>query len=579
MSAITNALHSADESYLVGMSNKGLYKRAVKDLESADGTVTPDGETLVVAIGGETVILRDPLWESTCSCPSRSICRHVLTAILFAQSHLGEDTEDTAEEEPDIAAEETPPPPQETEPITVEDVPAPAPPDDDVMQNVRDGSALCAELLSRGLVRMPENLADHLEAAAVRAHTQKMAIAERNFRELAGLLGDLRERRAIFRTEAFLQRLTGLFAHLDGIRSGMVTELGDFKRTYEKHPGDLKLLGLGEREVTGGEYEGKVYYFLNLDPEASQTFYSWSDLRPVFYDSVTPRKRSTAPWNAAVPMAKLMESKLTLVNAKVCGGKLSSSQETEIAVRTKGDLNCDELRRHIHTDFRELAVWLSGRDRTEDTERLCLVCPLVCKASRFDAHAQELRMTMEDAASNHADLRVGYRRETKTFIEELERIGRIMLEKPDANYVWLCLADFTDGELVLSPLEVYNFITVDRGTPYRLPPQLEARENRKAPEILAFLDDVEDWLCELLQCGLRAAPDRRGHALARQAERCGMYGLSSLLTALADKAEGFRHAMHADPQDALRDMTRITRYLMLGRQKLALISALNTMQS
>ena len=105
MSAITNALHSADESYLVGMSNKGLYKRAVKDLESADGTVTPDGETLVVAIGGETVILRDPLWESTCSCPSRSICRHVLTAILFAQSHLGEDTEDTAEEEPDIAAE------------------------------------------------------------------------------------------------------------------------------------------------------------------------------------------------------------------------------------------------------------------------------------------------------------------------------------------------------------------------------------------------------------------------------------------------------------------------------------------
>ena len=90
MSALTNALRSADESYLVGMSNRGLYKRAVKDLETADGTLTPDGETLVVSVSGETVTLRDPLWESTCSCPSRSICRHVLTAILYAQAHLDE---------------------------------------------------------------------------------------------------------------------------------------------------------------------------------------------------------------------------------------------------------------------------------------------------------------------------------------------------------------------------------------------------------------------------------------------------------------------------------------------------------
>ena len=34
------------------------------------------------------------LWESTCSCPSRSICRHILTAILYARSHLsGDDAE------------------------------------------------------------------------------------------------------------------------------------------------------------------------------------------------------------------------------------------------------------------------------------------------------------------------------------------------------------------------------------------------------------------------------------------------------------------------------------------------------
>ena len=579
MSALTNALRSADESYLVGMSNRGLYKRAVKDLETADGTLTPDGETLVVSVSGETVTLRDPLWESTCSCPSRSICRHVLTAILYAQAHLDEqdgEPEEGPEHIPPEPEEETPPEP-EPEEKKPDGLPTQEPPFD--MLFAEEGYALCGELLSRGLVRMPENLADHLEAAAVRAHAQKMAITERQFRELSGLLGDLRERRAVFRTEYFLHRLTSLSAHLEGVLDGTVTELGDFKRTYEKHPGDLHLLGIGEREVAGGEYEGKVYYFLNLDPASDQTFYSWSDLRPVFYESVASRKRTAVPWNAGVPMSRLMESRLTLVNAKVCGGKLSSSQETEIAVRTKGNLNCDELRRHIHTDFRELAVWLSERDRSEETNRLCFVCPMICRASRFDTHAQELRMTMEDEAGNHADLRVGYRRETKDFIEELERIGRIMLEKPDADYVWLCLADFTDGELVLSPLEVYNFITVGRGRSYQLPPQYRARENRKAPEILALLGETEDWLCELLQCGLRAAPDARGHALAKKAERCGMDGLSSLLTGLADTAGAYRHSLHADARDSLRAMTRITRYLRVGREKLALICALNAMQS
>ena len=592
MSSLIDALRSADESYLVGMSNKGLYKRAVKDLETADGTVTPDGDTLIVGISGETIVLRDPLWESTCSCPSRSICRHIITAILFAraepaqaacfeagdapdecpqcasttssaQSCLSEDSESSSGT--DIKSEPEPVV-QETAPVLSETVRATA----------SDGYALLAELLCRGLVRMPENLADHLGSAAVHAHSQDMADAERGFRELSGLLGDLRERRAVFRTGCFLSRLTRLAAHLEGIAAGRVTELGAFRRTYEAYPGELHLLPVGEREVVGGEYEGKIYYFLDLDA-SEQKFWSWSDLRPVFYESVAPKKRTAAPWNAAVPMQKLMESRLTLVRVKTCGGKLSSSSETEIAVRTKADLNCPELRRHIHTDFRELAVWLAGRDRSEDTERLCLICPKLCRASRFDTHAQELRMTMEDAAGDLADLRVGYRKETKEFIEELERIGRIMLEKPEADYVWLCLADFADGELVLSPLEVYNFITVEPQPVYQLPQQYRARENRKAPQILAFLEEVEDWLCELLQCGLRAAPDGRGRRLSQKAERCGMDGLASLITALADKAENYRHSLHADPQDALREMTRITGYLHTARERLALISALNKM--
>ncbi|MDE5892485.1 MAG: SWIM zinc finger family protein, partial [Acetatifactor sp.] len=86
------SLAGVDEDYLVGISNKGIVKRAYKDLEAAGSearaAVTEldwTAQELTVAAGGETVTIQFPLGESRCSCPSRSICRHVIMAILLAQ--------------------------------------------------------------------------------------------------------------------------------------------------------------------------------------------------------------------------------------------------------------------------------------------------------------------------------------------------------------------------------------------------------------------------------------------------------------------------------------------------------------
>ncbi len=76
---------AADEAYLVGISNKGIYKRACKDLESEAVTATEIENGAAVTIGGETCRIIVPLHESQCSCPSRSICRHIIGAILWLQ--------------------------------------------------------------------------------------------------------------------------------------------------------------------------------------------------------------------------------------------------------------------------------------------------------------------------------------------------------------------------------------------------------------------------------------------------------------------------------------------------------------
>lgn len=76
-------LADVDDDYLIGLSNKGIVKRAYKDKDECDARIGEQGEEVSVTLGAETVQIRYPLGESKCSCPSRSICRHVVLAILI----------------------------------------------------------------------------------------------------------------------------------------------------------------------------------------------------------------------------------------------------------------------------------------------------------------------------------------------------------------------------------------------------------------------------------------------------------------------------------------------------------------
>lgn len=88
MRDLKRLLMETDEEYLIGLSNKGTVKRARKDMETIHAAVVAVGEEAVVTVGEETVTVRRPLGESGCTCPSRSICRHIIQAIFTLQKEL-----------------------------------------------------------------------------------------------------------------------------------------------------------------------------------------------------------------------------------------------------------------------------------------------------------------------------------------------------------------------------------------------------------------------------------------------------------------------------------------------------------
>lgn len=87
---IKEFLLTIDEEYLIGISNKGIVNRAKKDLDACSGVdIEIDGEAVkCTLVDGTICFLKDNIKEYKCSCPSRSLCKHVVMSYLYLKNNL-----------------------------------------------------------------------------------------------------------------------------------------------------------------------------------------------------------------------------------------------------------------------------------------------------------------------------------------------------------------------------------------------------------------------------------------------------------------------------------------------------------
>lgn len=92
------ALLSADEEYLIALCNKGTVNRAKKDLSAIQPEVKQiEGETITLSVGDTVCTITSPLGSSTCTCPSSTICRHRISAILWLKEQASQENASTEE--------------------------------------------------------------------------------------------------------------------------------------------------------------------------------------------------------------------------------------------------------------------------------------------------------------------------------------------------------------------------------------------------------------------------------------------------------------------------------------------------
>ena len=92
---LLTALQAADDDYLIGLTNKGTVNRAKKDLSaSPPSRCEPEGETVKVTVGDAVCTIAVPLGASKCTCPSSSLCRHRVSAILWLRENSSSQAEE-----------------------------------------------------------------------------------------------------------------------------------------------------------------------------------------------------------------------------------------------------------------------------------------------------------------------------------------------------------------------------------------------------------------------------------------------------------------------------------------------------
>lgn len=568
-------LINANETFLVSLANKGIYKRACKDIDGMMLISREEDNAVVVDISGETVTVKSPLNECSCSCISRTVCRHIVGAILLLKNSL------TEEDFADICVEEQ----EKSEPVpeTVEETPTAEEETEkslsaDEIRKINECAVHCLEMLGdilkRGLVRIPETAPENMEISAVRCHAVRMADAERAMRDLSTRLSDCLARRASFSTEFFTDKMCRTVSMLEKLCRQDITPdiLGTFRQDYKLYKGYLTLIPIGERTVSGGDYEGEIYYFLNPDAQENP-FLTVSDLRPTFYETKRHILNKITPWGMITTLDTMMRRKIILANAKISEGKISTSKETVVAMNSSLDLDCEEIRSRIYCDFRQALIELYEKNPQNETERLMFIHPQRCVSAGFDKHTQQYTLIIEDGAGFQAFMRVKYREETKALVELVEKIGQKMLDNPEKDYTILASARIEKNEFVLFPIEIYDFISVPEYEEYWLPDEYEttAGNLKYAESVMEIIEEIESNVQLMIQCGMQSGMDRK---LSDKCFNYGLKGLSRLVTDFVQSVESYRHDTKADIRQILNLMTVIQQYITTARKRLEIILTL-----
>jgi hypothetical protein len=410
MSLLKQQIGVIDNDYLIEIANKGIVNRALKELPDCGITVTLNeaGDELNATFAdGTTVKIKDSIDGFDCSCPSRTICKHVIAALLSAPKPEGgicsssERILTTAKPEKPVAK-----PKERVLDVTI----------------IPTVTEFVCEILKTGLFRLPPDYSVKCTQLATLCHGAGFASFERLFEACAKELELYERKSAAFNKNKLMKSLARLCRLCKS--ENLSEAAGVFKQKYTELP-QCRLYGIGGyrwQAKTGFVGVTSLYYC----PKQKRTL-TLTNSRPAetmrnVENEINSMLRSP-PWNTPVGFDNLSKSELAVNNAKVSADCRLSSSESTIAtiIRPATRLGCDELSGIVTDDFSTLKSLFEFESEESKSVYAVLKSPRI-EGSRYDEVKQAYYADLLDSDSRSLTMSVRFSPFTKSGIMNLEAL-------------------------------------------------------------------------------------------------------------------------------------------------------------
>ena len=332
-----------EENFLISLTNKGIYNRALKDFKNIKNIKIEEAEDKIkISFDNIEIFFTEDIKETTCNCPSQKICKHIIIALLYIKE-LTKDfkieipNEKNFEEIKDAKNKNTKKLKEKNKII------------DYNILNI--SKSFIENIFAKGFYSCNEKDFDKAEQIATKLNINNMPELSKLFRSLSQSIEAMLNKKILFNKIFTMHTISKIYNTIRAIENAKKNKddktfkllTGEIKSEYiGKNSGEF--IGLGAYPLISSSYLGLTSILYNLN---SKKIYFFSNVVPTFYDNsknsyddILYNYRKKIHLENNISIEEISKHKIKLTNYKINKEeRISDSKKTSAILNKRIDYN------------------------------------------------------------------------------------------------------------------------------------------------------------------------------------------------------------------------------------------------
>ena len=332
-----------EENFLISLTNKGIYNRALKDFKNIKNIKIEEAEDKIkISFDNIEIFFTEDIKETTCNCPSQKICKHIIIALLYIKE-LTKDfkieipNEKNFEEIKDAKNKNTKKLKEKNKII------------DYNILNI--SKSFIENIFAKGFYSCNEKDFDKAEQIATKLNINNMPELSKLFRSLSRSIDAMLNKKILFNKIFTMHTISKIYNTIRAIENAKKNK---DDKTFKLLTGKIKseyigensgeFIGLGAYPLISSSYLGLTSILYNLN---SKKIYFFSHVVPTFYDNsknsyddILYNYRKKIHWENNISIEDISKHKIKLTNYKINNEeRISDSKKTSAILNKRIDYN------------------------------------------------------------------------------------------------------------------------------------------------------------------------------------------------------------------------------------------------